>query len=107
VVESEPLRNECQHFIECCLDRRAPRTDGREGLRVLSVLQAAQRSLDDDGESVASSVVTPSLSKDYYLHPRCGGGRGRCYRKGHKDLAFLPCDEGGPKSANAACWVKM
>ena len=33
--ESEPLANECQHFIDCCRDRRIPRTDGREGLRRL------------------------------------------------------------------------
>ncbi|MHC1765402.1 MAG: Gfo/Idh/MocA family oxidoreductase [Verrucomicrobiia bacterium] len=52
VPESEPLRNECLHFLECCRDRRAPRTDGHEGLRVLQVLEAAQRSLDLDGEGV-------------------------------------------------------
>ena len=36
---SEPLRNECLHFLECCRDRAKPRTDGREGLRVLQVLK--------------------------------------------------------------------
>ncbi len=50
--ESEPLRNECQHFLDCCRDRTTPRTDGREGLRVLRVLQMAQRSLEADGEAV-------------------------------------------------------
>ncbi len=52
VPESEPLRNECQHFLDCCRDRVPPRTDGREGLRVLRVLQMAQRSLEQDGESM-------------------------------------------------------
>jgi len=56
IPESEPLRNECQHFLECCRDRRAPRTDAREGLRVLQVLQAAQQSLDRDGEAVKPGV---------------------------------------------------
>jgi len=51
VAESEPLRNECQHFLDCCRDRRPPRTDAREGLRVLQVLQAAQHSLEHDGEA--------------------------------------------------------
>jgi UDP-2-acetamido-3-amino-2,3-dideoxy-glucuronate N-acetyltransferase len=55
--ESEPLANECQHFIDCCHDRRSPRTDGREGLVVLSLLQAAQRSLDADGEAVNPLAV--------------------------------------------------
>lgn len=68
VPESEPLKNECQHFIECCVDRRAPRTDGAEGLRVLSVLQAAQRSLDSKGEAFNPSFL-PAPSGEYYVHP--------------------------------------
>lgn len=50
VPESEPLRAECAHFLACCRDRSTPRTDGVEGLNVLRVLQAAQASLDQDGE---------------------------------------------------------
>ncbi len=59
--ESEPLRNECEHFTQRCRERSTPRTDGREGLRVLSILQAAQRSLDADGE--ASNPVAASASR--------------------------------------------
>lgn len=62
VPESEPLRNECAHFIECCDQRQTPRTDGAEGLRVLRVLQAAQQSLEQDGESVSLHSPTSSLS---------------------------------------------
>jgi UDP-2-acetamido-3-amino-2,3-dideoxy-glucuronate N-acetyltransferase len=43
--EKEPLREECAHFLRCCQERRVPRTDGAEGVRVLQVLEAAQRSL--------------------------------------------------------------
>ena len=57
--ESEPLRNECAHFLECCRDRLTPRTDGLEGLRVLQVLQAAQRSLDRDGEPASIALRSP------------------------------------------------
>ena len=56
VPEAEPLREECQHFLICCDERRAPRTDGPEGLRVLQVLQAAQASLEADGEAVSPTV---------------------------------------------------
>jgi UDP-2-acetamido-3-amino-2,3-dideoxy-glucuronate N-acetyltransferase len=42
----EPLRNECQHFLECVTERRTPRTDGQEGLKVLSVLQQCQSMLE-------------------------------------------------------------
>lgn len=38
---SEPLKLECQHFLDCIADGRAPATDGREGLAVLRVLQRA------------------------------------------------------------------
>lgn len=51
VPEAEPLRAECTHFLECCHNRRAPRTDGAEGERVLRVLHAAQSSLERDGEA--------------------------------------------------------
>ena len=50
---SEPLRNECAHFIECVRDNKCPRTDGENGLRVVRVLEAAQRSLEKNGETVA------------------------------------------------------
>lgn len=47
---TEPLRAECQHFLDCIHTRSAPRTDGREGLRVLTVLEACHRSLQLNGE---------------------------------------------------------
>lgn len=56
VPEAEPLREECQHFLTCCQNRQTPRTDAREGLRVLQVLQMAQASLDQDGEAAGSAV---------------------------------------------------
>ncbi|MCA9214650.1 MAG: Gfo/Idh/MocA family oxidoreductase, partial [Planctomycetales bacterium] len=42
---SEPLRAECQHFVDCIESRCTPRTDGEEGLRVLTVLDQCQTSL--------------------------------------------------------------
>jgi UDP-2-acetamido-3-amino-2,3-dideoxy-glucuronate N-acetyltransferase len=46
LATSEPLKEECTHFLDCIRTRTRPRTDGEEGLRVLQVLQACQRSLD-------------------------------------------------------------
>ena len=46
VLEDEPLKLECEHFLDCVASGATPRTDGREGLRVLKVLQAAQDALD-------------------------------------------------------------
>ena len=44
VTQSEPLKNECQHFIDVVNDHLRPLTDGDEGLRVLNVLSAATAS---------------------------------------------------------------
>ncbi len=49
----EPLRQECRAFLEAIATRQPPLTDGMSGLRVLRVLQAAQRSLVMNGEPVA------------------------------------------------------
>lgn len=45
----EPLRLECQHFLDCIRDDKQPRSDGHDGLRVVKVLQAAQESLGKGG----------------------------------------------------------
>ncbi len=46
IPEAEPLRQECIHFLECIKTGCTPRTDGKEGLEVLKILNKAQRSLD-------------------------------------------------------------
>jgi predicted dehydrogenase len=49
----EPLHVEALHFLECVRDRRRPLTDGRNGLEVVRVIAAAQRSLREGGTPVA------------------------------------------------------
>jgi len=39
------LKEECLHFIECIKEDKTPFTDGEEGLRIVKVLEAAQKSL--------------------------------------------------------------
>jgi predicted dehydrogenase len=50
---SEPLRAECQAFLDAVATRTPPLTDGASGLRVLKVLQMAQRSVITNGSRVA------------------------------------------------------
>jgi len=52
----EPLKTECQHFLDCVRERKKPRSDGLDGLRVLRVLDAAQESLKRGGVPVKLSV---------------------------------------------------
>lgn len=63
--QGEPLRAECQHFLDCVATRTRPRTDGEEGLRVLSVLQQCQEAL----QQVAPRPVSmPKPNKLYFAH---------------------------------------
>src|SRR6266404_2407094 len=65
----EPLRAECQHFLDCIESRRTPVSDGREGLRVLRVLDACQRALQRGGE--ATEEVETNVEKaerPYFAH---------------------------------------
>lgn len=52
IGSTEPLRIECQHFLDCIRTGARPMSDGRQGLQVIRVLAAAQRSLDLDGAPV-------------------------------------------------------
>jgi predicted dehydrogenase len=49
VEMTEPLKLECQHFIDCVKNRTTPLSDAQDGLRVIRILEAAQRSMEQDG----------------------------------------------------------
>ena len=49
----EPLRVECEHFLDCVRERNTPLSDGQDGLRVVKVLEAADRSLEGNGLPVS------------------------------------------------------
>ena len=67
VGAEEPLREECAHFLESVRSRRCPRTDGEEGLRVLSVLQRCQEALE--ASSVRSSKgVSLTPARKWFAH---------------------------------------
>lgn len=61
----EPLKLECQQFINSLTTRQQPLTDGQEGVRVLKVLNAFQESLNSGG------VTVPLKKKGngYFAHP--------------------------------------
>ena len=63
--QGEPLRAECRHFLDCVATRTRPRTDGEEGLRVLSVLQQCQKALES-----SASHPPPASKPDrpYFAH---------------------------------------
>ena len=48
--QDEPLRRECQHFVDVVKENTKPFTDGYEGLSIINVLSAASKSLIDSEE---------------------------------------------------------
>lgn len=66
---TEPLRSECEHFLGCIQTRRSPRTDGQEGLRVLSVLQQCQQALDGGTSQAPSQPHSESVAQPpFFVH---------------------------------------
>jgi UDP-2-acetamido-3-amino-2,3-dideoxy-glucuronate N-acetyltransferase len=81
----EPLKAECAHFLDCVQTRTSPVTNGREGLRVLEVLEACQNSLLRGGAIVHLRAARRS-ARPYFVH----------------DSAFV--DEGAEVGAGTKIW---
>ncbi|MCD6570981.1 MAG: Gfo/Idh/MocA family oxidoreductase [Deltaproteobacteria bacterium] len=67
VPQIEPLRAECEHFIECIKTRGTPITDAKEGIDVLKVLKASQESLNNNGKKI---YLKPDIyaAKPFFVH---------------------------------------
>jgi predicted dehydrogenase len=52
IEEYEPLRKQCDTFVECIRKEVNPHSDGNNGLRVVAILEAASRSLKQAGRKV-------------------------------------------------------
>jgi len=59
----EPLRKECDHFLDCVRNRTTPRSDGEDGYRVVKILEAADRSLEKNGTPVSLDGSAEEESK--------------------------------------------
>lgn len=63
IQNGEPLKLECQHFLECVEKRKEPKTNGEEGLRVLKILNMAEDSLKN------KTSINYTQKKKYFVHP--------------------------------------
>jgi predicted dehydrogenase len=52
IEDYEPLKKECEHFITCIQKGMCPLSDGYSGLRVVSILEAANKSIKQKGKAV-------------------------------------------------------
>jgi predicted dehydrogenase len=55
IEDYEPLKKECNHFLDCIRAERTPLSDGYSGLRVVGVLEASSKSLKLSGKAVPVS----------------------------------------------------
>jgi len=87
ISEDEPLRIECEHFLNCMSNSTQPITDGQEGIRVLKILNASQASLCNCGQKITLNGTNNLLpvtsnfyqsangyertikSHDFFIHP--------------------------------------
>jgi predicted dehydrogenase len=62
ISNSEPLKVECAHFVKCVVTGEKPRSDGWAGLKVTSILEAADKSLDNGGQREKLNLATPAIA---------------------------------------------
>jgi predicted dehydrogenase len=74
--QEEPLKLECQHFLDCIRGECAPLADGRRGLEVVRILEAA-------GESLRQRGVSVDLEAETTVNHHDGNGAGRGNGNGH------------------------
>jgi predicted dehydrogenase len=52
IEEYEPLRKQCDTFLECIKKEMVPPTDGKNGMRVVAILEASSKSLKQAGKEI-------------------------------------------------------
>jgi len=74
---AEPLKLECQHFLDCIESKQKPRTDGLEGLRVLQVLDTAEKSMQCGMKvSIETEVLSIYKHETAFVDGGCEIGEG-------------------------------
>ena len=61
IKQEEPLKVECQHFLDCIQRGAKPLTGGRQGLELVKILEAASASLEDHGAPVTFARPNEAL----------------------------------------------
>lgn len=90
IKQDEPLKLECQHFIDCIRKGAQPITDGRLGLEVVRILEAADESLKHQGLSV--SLEDRSVPAEVETHLN---GNGKCHGKVRSSRNGLVVEQNG------------
>jgi predicted dehydrogenase len=73
VKQEEPLKAECQHFLDCIRQGTTPLTSGQQALELIRILEASSESLKREGSPV---YLARSQNGDAFVPPASGAARG-------------------------------
>jgi UDP-2-acetamido-3-amino-2,3-dideoxy-glucuronate N-acetyltransferase len=101
----EPLRAECQHFLTCVETRTTPRTDGSEGLRVLTVLNQSHQALANGAQPAGFAAILDGSSADSATTQPPAGANGNGHaRNGYVAHPSAFIDEGVEIGRGTTIW---
>jgi predicted dehydrogenase len=70
IKQEEPLKTECQHFLDCIRNGTQPLTNGKKGLELVKILEASSLSLKQNGAAVTlSNLQTEFVRKPASVEP--------------------------------------
>ncbi|MBS3176617.1 Gfo/Idh/MocA family oxidoreductase [Candidatus Woesearchaeota archaeon] len=61
ISDKKPLTEELKHFVECIVKKKKPMTDGFEGVKIVAILEAADRSLKKKGEPIKIPKISTEV----------------------------------------------
>src|SRR5882757_9962641 len=81
IKQEEPLKTECQHFLDCIKNSTTPLSDGRQGLELVRILEASSESLRRGGAAVElstwggnnSTLLSPAGVAQRTVDPKIAG----------------------------------
>jgi predicted dehydrogenase len=77
IKQEEPLKTECQHFLDSIKDGTSPLTDGEQGLEMVRILEASSASLKLGGAPVSIAAKTGAASDTKFFVKGAKPGRVR------------------------------
>jgi predicted dehydrogenase len=75
VKQEEPLKSECQHFLDCIQHGKQPLTDGSQGLELIKILEASSESLRQGGGPVALCALSELARPNAGASPQMRNGK--------------------------------
>jgi len=94
IKQDEPLKLECQHFLDCIRGEATPITGGAQGLEVVRILEASNHSLKQHGQAINLSLPAHSANGDLARHIN-GNGKANGHHgngNGHNHGVVIPTD---------------